>query len=72
MVRHKVESGFYDSPDDVIDAALCLMEEQDKRLGGLREQIQKGYDSGDAELLDIEDIKAEGRRRLAKQPSKSD
>ena len=71
FIEHQVESGPYESPDDVIDAALCLMQQRDEKIGALRKQIQKGHDSGDAESLDIEDIKVEGRKRLPGDPSDS-
>lgn len=51
--------------------ALRLMEERDKlrdlRLADLRHEIQKGIDSGEASPLDINAIKARGRKRLAEQ-----
>lgn len=37
------------------------------RLEELRREIQKGINSGDATPLNIEDIKARGRKRLAEQ-----
>ncbi len=39
----------------------------DLRLKELRREIQKGIDSGTATPLDIEEIKARGRKRLAAQ-----
>jgi antitoxin ParD1/3/4 len=51
--------------------ALRLLQERDQlrelRLEELRSEIHKGIDSGCATPLDIEDIKASGRKRFAAQ-----
>jgi antitoxin ParD1/3/4 len=71
LVREKVESGLYNSASEVMREALRLLQERDQlrelRLEELRSEIQKGIDSGCATPLDIEDIKARGRKRLAAQ-----
>jgi len=71
IVKGKVDSGFYTSASEVMRDALRLLEERDQlrelRLEELRHEIQKGIDSGEATPLDIEDIKARGRKRLADQ-----
>lgn len=69
IVKGKVDSGLYTSASEVMRDALRLLEERDQvralRLEELRREIQKGIDSGEATPLDIEDIKARGRQRLA-------
>ena len=69
LVKKKVDSGLYGSASEVIREALRLLEERDRinavRLEGLRVEIRKGLDSGEATSLNIGDIKARGRRRLA-------
>ena len=69
VVKGKVESGLYTSASEVMREALRLLEERDRlrelRLEELRREIQKGIESGEATPLDIEDIKARGRQRLA-------
>jgi antitoxin ParD1/3/4 len=69
LVKSKVDSGLYNSASEVMREALRLLEERDQlrnvRLEELRREIQKGIDSGDATPLDMEEIKASGRRRLA-------
>lgn len=69
FVKQLVESGRYASASEVMRDALRLLEEQEQlyqiRLEALREEIRKGLESGDAGPWDVEDIKAEGRRRLA-------
>jgi antitoxin ParD1/3/4 len=69
LVQGKVESGLYNSASEVMREALRLMEERDQlrelRLEELRREIQKGIDSGEATPLDMEEVKARGRMRLA-------
>ena len=69
LVQGKVESGLYNSASEVMREALRLMEERDQlrelRLEELRRETQKGIDSGEATPLDMEEIKARGRMRLA-------
>ena len=71
LVKNKAESGLYNSASEVIREALQLLEERDQlnklRLETLRTDIQKGVDSGEATPLDMDAIKAQGRRRLAAQ-----
>ena len=68
LVKSKVSSGLYGSASEVMREALRLLEERDRiravRLQELRAEIQKGLDSGEPRPLDIEDIKARGRKRL--------
>ena len=51
--------------------ALRLLEERDQlrdlQLEELRSEIQKGINSGEATPLNIEEIKENGRKRLAAQ-----
>ncbi len=75
LVKKKVESGRYGSASEVLREALRLLEERDRlyaiRLEALREEIQKGLDSGPATPLDIEEIKSHGRKRLDEQKKAS-
>ena len=67
LVRQKVASGLYSSASEVVREALRLMEEQDRmraiKLEQLRQEIRDGLNSGDPELLNIEEIKREVRAR---------
>ena len=69
LVRSKVTSGLYNSASEVVREALRLMEREDQTraatLSQLRQDIQKGLQSGPAGELDIEDIKLRGRVMLA-------
>ncbi|TPQ34423.1 type II toxin-antitoxin system ParD family antitoxin [Bradyrhizobium guangdongense] len=69
-----LESGRYATASEVMREGLRLVEEREQRrqvkLEALREEIQKGFDSGPAEEVGdisqwMEDIKARGRQRLA-------
>ena len=73
LVSDKVKSGLYNSASEVVREALRLMKEQDAlkayRLEELRREIAVGIaqaDRGEAAPLDMEAIKAEGRKRLGK------
>ena len=70
LVRSKVRSGRYLSASEVIREALRLLEEQDKlieiRRDALREEVQRGLDSGSSEPLDIAAIKAKGRKKISR------
>ena len=69
LVKGKVESGLYNSVSEVMREALRLLEERDQlrelRLEELKREIQKGIDSGASTPLDMKEIKARGRERLA-------
>lgn len=69
FVRSKVESGRYNSSSEVVREALRLLEERDivveAKLAALRADIQEGLNSPHVEW-NVEEIKREGRARLAK------
>jgi len=66
-IRTKVDSGRYLSASEVVREALRLLEQKEKRLEGLRVEIQKGLDSGRSEPLNMEMIKAKARNRLSEE-----
>lgn len=63
-----MRSGEYDSPDDVIGDALRMLEAQSRLQGldidALRAAWRDGMASGDFAVVDIEEIRKEGRRLL--------
>jgi antitoxin ParD1/3/4 len=72
FVADLVESGLYQSQSEVIREGVRLLKEREDlrklRLEELRREIQKGLDSlnrDEGMRFDVEEIKAEGRRRLA-------
>ena len=69
LVKGKIESGLYHTASEVMREALRLLEERDQlrelHLEKLRQDIKNGINSGEATPLDIETIKAKGRKRMA-------
>ncbi len=73
FVQSQVESGMYYSASEVIRDGLRLLKERELlrqiKIEELRKEIQKGIDSketGESVPFDVEEIKAEGRKRIAK------
>lgn len=71
-IKQKVEKGMYNSASEVVREALRLLEERDAlqamKLEALRKDIHQGLeslDNGAGKPLDMEAIKAKGRKRLA-------
>jgi antitoxin ParD1/3/4 len=73
LIENLIESGRYSTASEVMREGLRLVEEREERrkakLEALRAEIQKGFDSGPAEEVDIGEmikaVKARGRLRLA-------
>jgi antitoxin ParD1/3/4 len=73
FIEGLLESGRYSTASEVMRDGLRMIEEREQRrnakLEALRAEIQKGFDSGPAEEVDlsewIESIKTRGRQRLA-------
>ena len=81
FVSDAVASGRYRSEEDLISAALRLLEDRERKLAALREDLQVGLDQLDrGETIDLsdsearraffEEIKARGRERLSAQPKR--
>jgi antitoxin ParD1/3/4 len=68
FVRSAVNAGEYASTSEAIREAVREWKERKDLLGytveELRELVQEGIDSGLSELLTMEDVKAEARRRF--------
>lgn len=67
FIREMLDSGRYNSASEVVRESLRLLEEREQlraaKLQALRQSIQDGLDSGPAEPLDMDEVKAEARRR---------
>lgn len=82
LIRQKVESGLYSSPNEVISTALRLLDQYDHTVEELRKDVQEGVDQLDrgeyTEYTDetlhqfFEEIEAQGLKELEAQPQKSD
>jgi antitoxin ParD1/3/4 len=71
FIRQTVDSGRYPSATEVVRSALLLLEQSEHQraasLEWLRNEIQKGLDSGPATLLDMAEIKR--LARLSRDPA---
>lgn len=67
FIRELLDSGRYNSASEVVRDSLRLLEEREQlraaKLQALRHAIRDGLDSGPPEPLDMEQMKAEARRR---------
>lgn len=68
LIAELVASGRYASAGDVLRDGLHLLERRERnresKLDALRADIREGLDSGPAEALDMEAIKAAAREEL--------
>jgi antitoxin ParD1/3/4 len=72
LIQREYASGMYQSTDDLLVEAVLLLRDRNERLQGLRKAIVPSLerlDRGQGRPLDIESIKAEGRRRLDEEQS---
>jgi len=82
FAEEQVQNGVYGSISEVINEALALLKDQqehdilddlsDSERAELRRKLQEGIDSlerGEGTEWDVDQIKAEGRRRLAQKRS---
>ncbi len=72
LLKQKVATGMYNSVSEVVREALRLLSERDNIQAMKLEVLQKGIsqgieslDRGEGRPLDIEAIKAKGRKKLA-------
>jgi antitoxin ParD1/3/4 len=70
LINQLVESGEFETQDEVVQAGLYLLEKRQQKLDALRKDIQEGLASGPGRPFDeslVEDIKRRGRERLAQE-----
>ena len=46
LIKQMIKSGDFSSPDEVVNAALQILEDNRHKLSTLRVDIQEGFDSG--------------------------
>jgi len=56
FITKAVESGRYNSASDVVRAGLRMLEAEEEKLQRLREELQKGIDSGFIEDFDFDEF----------------
>lgn len=69
FVKEQVSSGEFESEEDVVRAGLRLLDEYQRRLTELRDEVRVGIgelDRGEGVPLDIEAIKRQVRASLEK------
>jgi antitoxin ParD1/3/4 len=73
MIHEKVRAGLYQSASEVVREALRVFREREElralRLAELRKQVAAGleqYERGQVGPLDMQKVKARGRRRKVK------
>ena len=59
FITKAVESGRYNSASDVVRAGLRMLEAEEEKLQRLREELQKGIDSGFIEDFDFDELLAD-------------
>lgn len=68
FIHETVNAGRYQSASEVVRTALRLLEDQERQKAAalelLRQEIQKGIDSGPAAPLDIEELIEKCRKEL--------
>ncbi len=75
LIRQKVESGSYNTVDEVIEEALHALDEREQaRLLRLRAMIREGFESGDGipftpDLMDEIEREAESAYRRGETPN---
>jgi antitoxin ParD1/3/4 len=74
LIKSKVASGRYTSTSEVVREALRLLERADQReaerLDALRREWNEGVGSGDAGLLDFDELRTAAREGLARSKTK--
>lgn len=67
FVESQVQTGNYASASDVIRAGLRLLEEKETQIQHLRNEIQKGLDSGVSEGFNINQFLADRNAEFKQQ-----
>jgi antitoxin ParD1/3/4 len=59
FIEEQIASGRFSSASEVIRAGLRLLQQEETKLEALRQALQEGLDSGEAEPFDFDEFLAE-------------
>ena len=63
FISTQVQSGRYGNASEVLRASLRMLEQEEQKLTVLRQAIIEGENSGDAGILDMEEIRQRAKRK---------
>lgn len=65
LVERQLETGAYESPEDVIRASLKMLDEERERIEFIRAALEEGEASGSAGEFHVEEFLAEMHAKYA-------
>ena len=68
FIANQLKDGCYGSASEVIRQGLRLLEEHEQKVEALRQSIIEGEESGNAGVLDMEEIRLEVKRKAGLSP----
>ena len=68
FIDQKVSDGAYESRDDVVEAGLRLLKEQDAELEAIRQALIEGEESGEAVDFDFDNFLNRMRDKYVAKP----
>ncbi len=69
FISAQLRQGRYGSASEVIRQGLRLLEEHESKVEALRQAIMEGEESGNAGILDMEEIRLKAKRKAGLLPS---
>ena len=69
FIGEQLKRGRYGSASEVVRASLRLLEEHEQKVESLRQALIEGEESGDAGILEMNEIRAKARRKAGLAPT---